>query len=182
MTELMSGSPKGESVYLAIGFLRRPHGVQGELIMDLHTDFPDRIRSGRRVYIGEGYEAATLGSTRAHGNGMLVKIRGYDSPEAAGRFRNQWVYVKSAEVPPLPDGQYYKYELIGVQVFDENRSSLGMITEIIETGANDVYVVKSEGGRELLLPAIPEVVLAVNIAERTMNVHLLDGLLSDDKP
>ncbi|HMZ06548.1 MAG TPA: ribosome maturation factor RimM [Anaerolineales bacterium] len=182
MTGSMSGSPKGESVYLAIGFLRRPHGVQGELIMDLHTDFPDRIRSGRKVYIGEGHEAATLGSTRAHGNGMLVKIRGCDSPEAAGRFRNQWVYVKSAEVPPLPDGQYYKYELIGVQVFDENRLSLGTITEIIETGANDVYVVKNEGGRELLLPAIPEVVLAVNIAERTMNVHLLDGLLSDDNP
>lgn len=176
------GSPKGESVYLAIGFLRRPHGVQGEIIMDLHTDFPERIRPGRKVYIGEGYESATLGSVRVHGNGMLVKIRGYETPEAAGRFRNQWVYVKSAEVPPLPDGQHYKYELIGLNVSDENGTVLGTITEIIETGANDVYVVKSESGREVLLPGIPDVVLEIDMDAHSMKVHLLDGLISDDKP
>jgi 16S rRNA processing protein RimM len=182
MTGAISGSPKGESVYLAIGFLRRPHGVQGELIMDLHTDFPERIRPGRKVYIGEGYESATLGSARIHGNGMLVRIRGYETPEAAGRFRNQWVYVKSAEVPPLPDGQHYKYELIGLNVSDENGTPLGAITEIIETGANDVYVVKNDSGREVLLPGISDVVLEIDMEAKTMKVHLLDGLMPDDTP
>lgn len=182
MAETKSGSPKGESVYLAIGFLRRPHGVEGELIMDLHTDFPERIKTGRKIYIGEKHEAATLGNVRTHGAGVLVKIRGHETPEAAGRFRNQWVYVKSAEVPPLPEGQFYKYELVGLNVFDDSGNPLGSITEIIETGANDVYVVKNEAGKEILLPAIPEVVLEIDRPAQTMKVHILDGLLGEDKP
>jgi 16S rRNA processing protein RimM len=174
-----SGSPKGESVYLAIGFLRRPHGVSGEIIMDLHTDFPERIQKGKKVYIGEKHEAAELQSARPHGKGLLVRIRGYDTPESAGRFRNQWLYVKAAEIPPLPEGRHYKYELIGLNVADENGKPLGVLTEILETGANDVYVVRS-GEREILLPAIPSVVLNVNIEAGTLTVHLLDGLVERD--
>ena len=172
-----TGSPKGESIYLAIGFLRRPHGVSGEIIMDLHTDFPDRIRAGRKIYIGEEYEAATFGGVRVHGAGLLIKLRGYDTPESVGRFRNQWVYVKAKEVPPLPEGQHYKYEMIDLAVVEENGSPLGKVVEILETGANDVYIVRDESGREILLPAIPSVILNVDMAARTITVHLLDGLL-----
>ncbi|RJP52162.1 MAG: 16S rRNA processing protein RimM [Anaerolineaceae bacterium] len=172
-----TGSPQGESVYLAIGFLRRPHGVKGEIIMDLHTDFPERIEAGRKVYIGEEYETATLASVRAHGKGVLVKIQGFDTPESAGRFRNQWMYAKSNEVPPLPEGQYYKYELIGLDIVDDQGNALGKIAEILETGANDVYVARDEAGREILLPAIPSVVLEVDMTARVMKVHLLEGLI-----
>ncbi len=171
------GSPKGESVYLAIGFLRRPHGVKGEIIMDLHTDFPERIKTGRKVYIGEEYERATLASVRAHGHGMLVKILGFDTPETAGRFRNQWVYTKASEVPPLPEGQFYKYELIDLDVVDDQGNALGKVAEILETGANDVYVVRGEAGKEILLPAIPSVVLDIDMTARMMKVHLLEGLI-----
>jgi len=171
------GSPKGESIYLAIGFLRRPHGVQGEVIMDLHTDFPERIRSGRKVYIGEKHEAFTLGGARIHGAGMLVRIKGFETPEAAGRFRNQWVYVKATEVPQLPEGHFYKYELLDIAVVTDDDKPLGIIVEILETGANDVYVVKNESGKEILLPAIPAVILETNMESRLMKVHLLDGLV-----
>ncbi|MCQ3939152.1 MAG: 16S rRNA processing protein RimM [Chloroflexi bacterium] len=173
------GSPKGESVYLAIGFIRRPHGVTGEVIMDLHTDFPERIKAGRKVYIGERHEAATLGSARPHGGGMLVRIRGYETPETAGRFRNQWVYVKSTEVPQLPEGRHYKYELLDMQVVDEDGGNLGILREILETGANDVYVVVNAAGKEILLPAIPSVVLETDMQARVMKVHLLDGLIEE---
>lgn len=176
-----SGSPKGESIYLAIGFLRRPHGVQGEVIMDLHTDFPDRIKSGRKVYIGEKHEAFTIDTARTHAKGLLVRIRGFDTPEASGRFRNQWVYVKSNEVPALPEGKHYKHELIGLTVMVDDGSKLGLLNAVLETGANDVYVVQKEDGEEVLLPAIPDVVLEVNMDERVMKVHLLDGLLDDIK-
>ena|SRR5688572_4716197 len=176
MTEKKSGSPKGESIYLAIGFLRRPHGLTGEMIMDLHTDFPERIKPGRKVYLGDKHEAATLGSVRDHGNGILVKIRGYDDPESAGRFRNHWVYVKSSEVPSLPQGQVYKYELVGLSVIDDAGNALGEITEVLETGANDVYVVKN-AEREILLPAIPDVVLKIDMESKVMTVHLIDGLI-----
>ncbi|MDP1714419.1 MAG: ribosome maturation factor RimM [Anaerolineales bacterium] len=175
-THKQSGSPPGESIYLAIGYLRRPHGVSGEIIMDLHTDFPERIKAGRKIYIGDKHEAATFDSVRVHGDGLLVKLRGYDTPETIGRFRNQWVYVKTREVPPLPEGQYYKYELIGVDVVDDNGNALGKIVEILETGANDVYVVKDDSGKDILLPAIPSVILNVDMTQRSMKVHLLEGL------
>jgi 16S rRNA processing protein RimM len=172
-----AGSPDGEPVYLVIGFLRRPHGVQGEVIMDLHTDFPERIKAGRKVYIGDKHEAATFASTRTHGDGMLVKLRGYDTPEAVGRFRNHWVYVRATEVPSLPEGQHYKYEIIGVDVVDENGNALGKLEEILETGANDVYIVRNEAGKEILLPAIPSVILNLDMDQRLLKVHLLDGLV-----
>jgi 16S rRNA processing protein RimM len=174
-----TGSPKGEPVYLAIGFLRRPHGVTGEIIMDLHTDFPDRIKAGRKVYLGEKRETATFESVREHGQGLLVRLHGYDTPEAVGRFRNHWVYVQSSEVPPLPKGKYYKYELVGLRVVEENGNPLGELTEILETGANDVYIVRREDGKEILLPAIPPVVLHVDMTSRVMTVHLIDGLVDD---
>ena len=72
-TEQNSGSPKGESIYLAIGFLRRPHGVSGEIIMDLHTDFPQRIKSGRKVLIGEKHQPLTFDTVRPHADGLLVR-------------------------------------------------------------------------------------------------------------
>lgn len=175
-TEKQAGSPKGESIYLAIGFLRRPHGVSGEIIMDLHTDFPDRIKAGRKVYIGDDHEAATFGSVRVHGNGLLVSLRGYDTPETAGRFRNQWVYVKAKDVPSLPEGRHYKYEMIDLDVVDDNGNALGKLVEILETGANDVYIVRDESGKETLLPAIPSVILSVDMEARVIKVHLLEGL------
>jgi 16S rRNA processing protein RimM len=180
-TEKSSGSPTGESVYLAIGFLRRPHGVSGEIIMDLHTDFPERIKSGKKVYVGEKHEAVTFENVRVHGGGLLVKLLGYDTPESVGRFRNHWVHVKAGEVPPLPEGQHYKYELVGLSVIEDTGKTLGELVEILETGANDVYIVRDDAGKDLLLPAIPSVILDLDMESRTMKVHLLDGLIEDRK-
>ena len=172
-----SGSPAGEPVvYLVIGYLRRSHGVRGEIIMDLHTDFPERIRSGRKVLIGEKHQPLTIDTVRPHNEGLLVSFRGVDTSEDAGRLRNQWVYVKASEVPPLPEGSHYQYEMIGLDVVDESGTLLGKLVEILETGANDVYVVRDDSGKEILLPAIPPVILDLNMESRTLKVHLLEGL------
>jgi 16S rRNA processing protein RimM len=93
-----------------------------------------------------------------------------------GKFRNQWVYVKSSQVPPLPEGQHYQYELLGLDVVDENGNLLGKLVEVLETGANDVYVVRDDGGKEMLLPAIPSVILNLDMDSRLLRVHLLEGL------
>src|SRR5262245_21737562 len=151
------GSPNGEPLYLSIGFLRRPHGVHGEIIMDLHTDFPERLRKGRRLFLGEGHKPLTLESVRPHGKGMLIKFKAIETPEDAGQYRNQWVYARTTDLPPLPDGQHYQHELLGMSVVDESENLLGTLTEIMETGANDVYVVKDDSGKEILLPNIPSV-------------------------
>ena len=107
---------------------------------------------------------------------MLVKFKGIESPEAAREMRNQWVYVRASDVPRLPEGKLYQHELFGFHVVDDNETSLGELVEIIETGANDVYVVRDEAGKEILLPAIPSVVLETDSARRVMRVHLLEGL------
>jgi 16S rRNA processing protein RimM len=176
-TKNSSGSPDGEPVYLAVGFLRRAHGVRGEIIMDLHTDFPERLRSGRKLFVGEEHKPVILSGARPHAKGMLVKFKGIEIPEDVGQLRNQWVYARASDVPALPEGKLYQHELFGFEVVDENDQSLGELVEIIETGANDVYVVRSESGQEILLPAIPSVVLETDPARRVMRVHVLDGLV-----
>ncbi|MFZ5878824.1 MAG: ribosome maturation factor RimM [Chloroflexota bacterium] len=172
----LPGSPIGEPEYLVVGFLRRPHGVGGEMLMDPHTDFPERFRAGRKVYLGDAHKPATLASVRPHGKSLLVRLRGVSTPEQAGQMRNTWVFIKSTDAPALPEGQYYQYQLIGLKVVDENDQPLGTLTEIIETGANDVYVVTNAEGKELLLPVIPEVILDLQPGAGFIRVHLLEGL------
>ena len=172
-----TGSPTGEPLYLSVGFLRRPHGVKGEIIMDLHTDFPERLRTGRKLFVGEDHQPMSLESIRPHANGALVKFKGIDTPEGAGQFSNQWVYSAVKDLPSLPDGQHYQHELLNFNVVNEDGNPLGLLTEIIETGANDVYVVRDDSGKELLLPNIPSVILDLDFGRRTMRVHLLDGLI-----
>lgn len=180
-----SGSPKsGEPAFLAAGKIRRPHGVHGEMVLELYTDFPERLRPKTKIYIGEKYNPMILRSARYHNEGLLLGIEGIDTPEEAGKYRNQVLYVSAKTLPALEEGEYYFYELIGLNVVDEDGYALGELTEIVETGANDVYVVTTASGTEVLLPAIPDVILSVNLDEQTMRVHLLPGLLepeSDDE-
>jgi 16S rRNA processing protein RimM len=84
--------------------------------------------------------------------------------------------VRATDVPSLPEGKLYQHELFGFQVVDENGDSLGALVEIIETGANDVYVVRNESGKEILLPVIPSVILETDPARQLIRVHLLEGL------
>src|SRR5574338_470096 len=97
-TKNAPGSPDGEPVYLVVGFLRRAHGLRGEIIMDLHTDFPERLRGGRKLFVGEDHKPVTLSGARPHAKGVLVKFNRVETPEDAAAFRNQWVYVKAADV------------------------------------------------------------------------------------
>ena len=171
-----TGSPSGGPLYLSVGFLRRPHGLHGEIIMDLHTDFPERMKNDRKLYIGEEYLPLTLTNVRPHQMGLLVKFNGIETAEDAGKFRNQWVFIKTRDAAPLPEGQIYQYELLGFKVVDEQDQPLGELVEILETGANNVYVVKDDAGKEILLPAIPSVILDLDPGRRLMRVHLLEGL------
>ncbi len=178
--ERPAGSLKtGEPAFLAAGKVRRPHGVHGDVFVELYTDFPERLQPKKDVYLGEKHERITIRSQRPHKDGLLLGFDGFDTPEAIGRFRNQTLYVTSADSPELPEGEYYFHELLDLNVFDENETLLGTLTEIIETGANDVYVVTTPSGTEILLPSIPEVVKAVDLEARKMTVHLLPGLVEE---
>jgi 16S rRNA processing protein RimM len=178
MTTTGTGSPPiGEPEYLVVGFLRRPHGVKGEILMDVHTDFPERLKTGMTLFVGDQYQAMVVASRRPHASGMLVRFRGIKSPEEAGLYRNTWVYVPAANRPKLPEGEYYHHQFIGLNVVTDEGHDLGVLADIIETGANDVYVVRDAEGKDVLLPAIPPVILDIKLADRQMRVHLLDGLI-----
>jgi 16S rRNA processing protein RimM len=170
--------PPGEPVFLAVGKLRRPHGVHGEIVMDVITDFPERLKPGRKMVVGTQHLPVQIRSVRPHDQALLISFNGCDTPEQAGKFRNQILYTTAADQPPLEEGEYYHHELIGLSVYDEQGVLLGKLAEIMETGANDVYVVRPEFGQEILLPAIDEVILEINLEKKSMRVHLLPGLIS----
>ncbi len=177
-----SGSPsKGEPVYLIVGRLQRPHGVGGELLMQVHTDFPERLKPDTRVYVGDSHEPMTVAGVRSHNQGLLIKFKGLRGPEDAGRYRNRWVYVTAADRPKLPKGQFYHHELIGFAVVDEEEKPVGTLADIIQTGANDVYSVTRPDAGEILLPVIPSVVLDIDAARRRIRVRLIPGLLDESE-
>ena len=178
--ERPAGSPAaGEPAFLAVGKIRRPHGVTGDVLVEILSDFPEHLKPGTMVYAGEQHLQLTISRQRLLNAGLLLAFEGFPTPEQVGRFRNQMLYIKTTEAPELSEGEYYFYELLGMTVVDESGEQLGKVTEVMETGANDVYVVMNEAGRELLLPAISEVILDVNPILGSMKVHLLPGLMDD---
>jgi 16S rRNA processing protein RimM len=168
-----AGSPQsGEPVYLAIAKLRRTHGVKGEVVMDALTDFPERIQVGNEVFVGKKYNPYIIESIRQTNKNFLIKFEGFSNCEQATVLRNQLVYIRTEHASILPEGEFYQYKIIGMKVMDEEDTFLGEISEIIMTGANDVYVVKPENGPEILIPAIKSVVLDINPEKQKMTVKL----------
>jgi 16S rRNA processing protein RimM len=177
-----AGSPSaGEPAFLAAGLIRRPHGVGGEALVEIYTDFPERLRANREVYVGEAHAPLTIRSSRSHNDGLLLAFEGITTPEQIGLYRNQILYVTTAGRQALPEGEYYFDQLLGIDVEDEAGRSLGQLAEILETGANDVYVVADPAGHELLLPAIPDVILSIDLERRLIRVHLLPGLVDEEE-
>ena len=175
-----AGSPAaGGPAFLVVGKIRRPHGVDGDVLVEVYTDFPERLDPKAVIYAGEAHIPLKIRRQRIHNNGILLAFDDYTTPEQVGRFRNQNLYIVVADAKELPEGEFYYYELLGLSVMDEKGASLGEVTEIIQTGANDVYVVANEAGHEILLPAIAEVILDVDLESKMMQVHLLPGLVED---
>jgi len=154
---------RGEPVFLAVGCLRHAHGLQGEINMEVYTDFPERLRSGAQVYIGDSHTPLCITRSRMKGKLMLLTFEGYQDCDQVNAFRNEVVYSRRDKLPSLPEGQYYHHQLLGLRVLDETGAELGTLSEILETGANDVYVVRSPGRSELLLPAIESVIVKVDL-------------------
>jgi 16S rRNA processing protein RimM len=179
-SERYAGLPSfGEPVFLVVGKLRRPHGVKGEMLMEVLTDFPERLQPGSVLFVGDEHLPLSIRSRRTHHYGLLISFEGYDNPEDVGVFRNHYVYVSAVDRPPLPDGEYYHHQLLGLSVVSDTGEVLGQLTEILVTGANDVYLIKSESSPDLLLPAIDSVILEIDLDEEKMLVHLLPGLKLD---
>jgi 16S rRNA processing protein RimM len=175
------GSPtSGEPEFLVIGKLGRPHGVRGEILMHVYTDFPERIQPQATFFVGPQYQLLKLTKRRQHAQGLLVMFAGYPNREKVAELRNQLVHVRTSDRPPLEEGEYYHHQLLGLEVIAEDGKSLGTLASILETGANEVYVVRDQGGAEVLIPAIKSVILDIDLHQEKIRVHLLPGLLPED--
>lgn len=161
----------GEPVFLVVGRLRKAHGVQGEITMEVITDFPERLRPRREVYIGDDHRPVRIKKVRQKPPYLLLSFEGFTDCDQVNLMRNELVYVHTGDLPSLPEGQYYHHQLLGLAVVDEAGTPLGNLGEILETGANDVYVVRSEGKEDLLLPAIGSVIIQVDLEQGKIIVH-----------
>jgi len=170
-------SPSDEPVFVLIGKFRRPHGIRGEIRMTVLTDFPELISPGQIIYAGERHKAYTVRDIRWHGGVMLVSLKELPDRTAVEIFRNVMVYMKSEDMPELPEGEFFVHQLVGMEVITDQDEKLGVLKEILITGANDVYLVETPEGKEILLPAIDDVVLDINQESGHILVHIIPGLL-----
>ena len=133
------------------------------------TDFPHRFAQTEFLLLADRTKLY-LESVRMQKNAILVKFRGLDTPEDWSPLRNKELFVTEDELMPLPAGQYYIHQIVGLEVVDEQEQILGRVTDVLQTGSNDVYVVKTTDGKELLLAAIDSVVKEIDIAAGRMRV------------
>jgi 16S rRNA processing protein RimM len=170
-------SPNDEPVFVVVGKFRRPHGIKGEVVMTLLIDFPELIHQGQMIFVGERHTPYEVRSVRWHGGDLLVALEELPDRTAVEIFRNIMVYMKAKDIPELPEGEYYIHQLVGLTVVTDQGQELGKIKEVLVTGANDVYLVEGESGKEILLPAIEQVVLEIDHDAGIVRVHILPGLL-----
>ena len=160
---------------VVVGRVLGSWGRRGELKVQLHTDYEDRFASGSTVYT-EGVRRIVEHS-RPYKAGILVKLQGVNGRGSAERLRNAFLTVPATELPTLGESTYFYFQIIGMEVWTTEGEHLGFIHEIIETGSNDVYVVRRQSGRDILVPAIAEAIVEVNTERGRMTVSLLEGLL-----
>ncbi len=168
---------------LQVGVITTTHGVRGEVKVFPTTDDPERFRQLDKVRLdtGAGYETLEITGVKFFKNMVILKFKGYDNINDIEKYRGKGLFVTRDQAVPLEEDEYFAADLIGLDVFCEDGRKLGTLTDVLSTGANDVYAVKTPAGREVLLPAIKECVLSVDLDRNRMDIHLMDGLL-DEKP
>jgi len=168
--------------WVTIGKVTAPHGVRGEVRVYPLTEFPDRFFDLARVFLcrGEGRSERRVSRVKGLARGLfLLKLEGIDTRDEAERWRGAEVQVPRAEAVPLPPGRYYVFELVGARVVTKDGAPVGRLEDVLATAANDVFVVRSEEGREILVPAVRHVVLSIDPEEGTIVIDPIPGLLEE---
>jgi len=171
-----------EPRYLAIGRILRPHGVRGELRVEILSDYPERVQTVfaqhlRTLYVGKEHRPFTPVGVRFHQDVMLLTFKECKTRDEADALRGALVEIPLEEAVPLEDEEYYHFQLIGMQVETDEGDVLGDIVDVFTApGANDVFVVHGTRG-ELLLPAIEDVVINLDVEAGRVVVRLLPGLV-----
>ncbi|NLL03491.1 MAG: 16S rRNA processing protein RimM [Clostridiales bacterium] len=166
--------------FIEIGKIVGTHGIRGELRVNPWCDSPEFFKNFSTLYFDKlGKESAKISSVRAHGNIVLLKLDEVTTVELASSLRGKILYIKRSDAP-LEEGRYFVQELIGCQVKDASTGKLyGTISDVSATGANDVWHIKNQG-QEYLIPAIPDVVVSINVENEVVEINPLRGLFDDE--
>lgn len=161
--------------YLEAGKIVTTHGIKGEVKIMPYTDYPELLCEFERLFLGKNHEEIIVERSRVSKNMIIAKLEGYDTPEASEKLRNKILYMHRDDLE-LDEDTYFIQDLIGLEVSDADSGFVyGKIIDVMQTGANDVYVIQGKD-REYLVPAIPEVVISTDIDENTMTIRPLEGL------
>lgn len=163
---------------LQVGAITSTHGLQGEVKVFPTTDDPKRYSQLKEVWLDTGKEMLELEIQRVKyfKQFVIVKFKGIDRIEDVERYVKKSLYVTRENAVELEEDEYFIADLIGLNVIDEDSKKLGTLSDVLATGANDVYVV-TKGDSEILIPAIGDCILEVNVEDGFMKVHLLEGLV-----
>ena len=164
---------------LQVGVITTTHGVRGEVKVFPTTDDPKRFKKLKEVILDTGKEQITLEieSVKFFKQLVILKFRGIDTIDEVQKYRQKSLFVTRKNAVKLSRDEYFIADLIGLKVLDEEGTELGQLKDVIETGANDVYEIEMKDGRNLLLPAIKQCVLQVDVEEGYIKIHILEGLL-----
>lgn len=170
------------SEFYTVGKLVNTQGIRGEVRIISETDFPEeRYKKGQVLYLFHPSlptpKPLTVASARLHKNFYILSFEGITSINEVEKFKGGVLKVRAEDRGELDEGEFYFQDIIGCEVFTEEGERLGKIKEILQPGANDVWVVKPDKGRDILLPYIDDVVREINIAEKRVTVYLLPGLV-----
>jgi len=164
---------------LEIGQIVNTFGIKGFVKVNPFVDDISRFDNLKKVFVksNKTLKEMQVEEVKYHKNMVLIKFKGIDRVEEAELFRNSYLEVDRENAIDLEDGEYFIADLLGLDVVTDEKKSLGKLEDIFNTGSNDIYVVKSEDGKQLLLPAISDVIKEINLEESKIVVHLLEGLI-----
>ena len=149
-------------------------GTKGEIKIEILTDFPDRFAPRNRVFV-DGHPL-TIERSRPHKDCLVLKLDGIDNIEAASQLRGLDLEIPVDQVRDLPEGEYYRFQMLGLEVFDMQGEPVGRIIDVLPTGSNDVYIIRGSDG-DILIPAIDDVIKSIDIEKNQMVIQVIDGLL-----
>ena len=165
-----------------VGIISSTHGVRGEVKVFPTTDDMKRFKKLKEVLLDTGKETLTLEieGVKFFKQFVILKFKGYDNIDDIEKYRGKSLFVPRENAVKLQKDEYFIADLIGLKVVNEDGSFTGVLKDVMETGANDVYIVESQDGKEVLIPAIKDCILQVDFEKEQVLVHLLDGLLDSE--
>ena len=165
--------------YLEVGQIVNTFGIKGQVKVIPFTDDIKRFDELKNIYIQKknNLESFEIEEVKYHKNMVLLKLKGVDTVENAEKLRNSYIKIDRKDAKKLPEGTFFIADLIGLKVYTDENKLLGILEDIYNTGSSDIYVVKDEKGKQILLPAIKDVVKTIDLENKKIIVHIIEGLI-----